>query len=86
MDVIYLDFSKAFNTVSHEIKRIIKLRKCGIDEWMVRWVESWLTGGAQRVMICSAESGWRPMTSVFPRGQCWVWFCSVSSSTILMRG
>jgi len=43
VDVIYLNFSKAFDTVSHNIL-IMKLRKCGIDEWMVRWVENWLTG------------------------------------------
>jgi len=42
VDVIYLDFSKAFDTVSHNIL-ITKLRKCGTDEWAVRWVENWLS-------------------------------------------
>ena len=37
--VIYIDFSKAFNTVSHDFL-VTKLRKCGIDEWTVRWVEN----------------------------------------------
>ena len=40
--VVYLDFSKAFGAVSHDIL-IWKLRKCGIDEWMLRWVENWLS-------------------------------------------
>jgi len=31
VDVVYLDFSKAFNTVSHNIL-LGKLRKCGLDE------------------------------------------------------
>ena len=31
VDVVYLDFSKAFDTVSHSII-IMKQRKCGIDE------------------------------------------------------
>ena len=43
VDVIYLVFSKAFDTVSHDIL-IQNLRKCGTDEWTVRWVENWLTG------------------------------------------
>jgi len=43
VDAIYLDFRRAFDTVSHDIL-IMKLRKCGIDEWTVRWVENGLTG------------------------------------------
>ena len=65
MDLVYLDFSKAFDTVSHNIL-VMKLRKCGIDEWTVRWTDSWLTGRAQRVVVSSTESGWRPVTSSVP--------------------
>jgi len=43
MDVVYLDFSKAFDTVSPNIL-LGKLRKCGLDEWSVRWIENWLNG------------------------------------------
>jgi len=32
VDVAYLDFSKAFDTVSRNVL-IGKLRKCGLDEW-----------------------------------------------------
>ena len=45
VDVVYLDFSKAFYTVSHNIL-ILKLSKCGIDEWTVRWAENWVSGQA----------------------------------------
>jgi len=37
--VVYLDFSKAFNTVSHNIL-LGKLRKRGLDEWLMRWIEN----------------------------------------------
>jgi len=50
VDVVYLDFRKAFDAASHNVL-MGKLRKCGIDEWTVRWIENWPTGRAQRVEI-----------------------------------
>jgi len=36
VDVVCLDFSKAFDAVSHDIL-LGKLRKCGLDECLMRW-------------------------------------------------
>ncbi|PKU38769.1 rna-directed dna polymerase from mobile element jockey-like [Limosa lapponica baueri] len=67
VDVVYLDFSKAFDTVSHSIL-IAKLRKCGLDEWTVTWIENWLKDRAQRVVIRGTEYRWKSVTSGVSQG------------------
>ncbi|KAK4830409.1 hypothetical protein QYF61_010940 [Mycteria americana] len=49
VDVVYLDFSKASDTVSHSILRE-KLAAHGLDRHMLHWVENWLDAWARRVV------------------------------------
>lgn len=62
VDVAYLDCSKAFDTVTHNILEG-KLRKSRKDEQTMELIENWLTGRVQRVVICSAGSSWSPLSS-----------------------
>ena len=67
LDLLILDFSKAFDVVGHQ-RLLRKLSHYGINGTTLTWLESWLTGWTQRVVVegeCSDET---PVTSGVPQG------------------
>jgi hypothetical protein len=67
VDVIYLDFAKAFDTVPHErLKK--KLKAHGIGGALFKWIAAWLSGRKQRVVLNGKESSWEAVLSGVPQG------------------
>ena len=67
MDVAFLDFSKAFDTVSHSIL-LYKLCGFGISGSLLQWCENYLSNRQQRVVLDGASSSWSDVTSGVPQG------------------
>ena len=57
VNVVFLDFSKAFDTVPHHIL-LDKLSNCGMSGFSMCWVKNCLKGGAKSVVVNGATSGW----------------------------
>ena len=66
-DVVFLDFSKAFDSVPHE-RLLLKLNKYGIDGPLLLWFRHFLTNRLQRVGIRGTYSNWSAVTSGVPQG------------------
>ena len=67
IDTVYLDFSKAFDSVPH--KRLIKkLEGYGIKGILLEWFKNFLNGRQQRVVINGKTSDWTNLLSGIPQG------------------
>lgn len=67
VDVLYTDFSKAFDRVPHS-KLITKLKQLGLGNNLVTWIEAFLTNRKQRVVMGENTSSWCDVKSGTPQG------------------
>ena len=67
VDIIYLDFKKAFDKVPHQ-RLLLKLKAHGIGNVMINWIEKWLIDRRQRVVVDGEVSNWKSGLSGVPQG------------------
>jgi sarcosine oxidase/L-pipecolate oxidase len=66
-DIIYLDLSKAFDSVSHS-RLLFKLHSAGIKGCLFSWLSDYLANRTQRVLVKGCTSKPLPVTSGVPQG------------------
>ena len=67
VDVVYTDFSKAFDSVPHQ--RLLKrMESLGISGHTLDWVRAFLSNRYQRVKVEDQLSDWIPVISGIPQG------------------
>jgi len=67
VDVVFLDFAKAFDKVSYR-RLVLKLEAHGIDSKLISWIAAWLHKRVQRVCLRGVNSGWLEVLSGVPQG------------------
>ena len=67
VDVVYLDFRKAFDAVPHN-RLLRKLHGYGVAGKLLRWIEAFLSGRKQKVVVNGSHSDLVPVKSGVPQG------------------
>ena len=67
VDLVYLDFAKAFDTVPH-CRLFKKLEAHGLGGNVLNWIKGWLSNRRQKVCIEGESSDWARVTSGVPQG------------------
>ena len=66
VDVVYLDFQKAFAKVPHQ-RVLLKLKAHGIGNDVINWTEKWLIHRRQGVIVDGEISNWKSALSGVPQ-------------------
>lgn len=66
IDCIFIDFAKAFDTVSHELL-LYKLSKLNIDSALLRWIQCFLSNRHQYITANNHDSPISPITYGLPQ-------------------
>ena len=67
IDIIYTDFAKAFDKVSHK-KLLYKLKFYGFGDGLINWIKAFLSDRKQRVVLGKTSSEWVNVDSGVPQG------------------
>jgi ribonuclease P/MRP protein subunit RPP40 len=67
VDVLFMVFAKAFDSVSHN-RLILKLNSYGIKSKILNWCKGFLNNRLQRVMLGEYVSDWKAVISGVPQG------------------
>ena len=67
MDIVYLDFKKAFDKVPHR-KLLAKVRTCGLAGQVANWIANWLSDRKERVAVSGRMPCWEDVSHGVPQG------------------
>ena len=67
IDVIYLDYQKAFDCVPHQ-RLLSQIESFGISGQILQWIKSFLSNRRQKVRVNNSESTLGPVISGVPHG------------------
>jgi len=66
VDVVFLDFAKAFDKVPHQ-RLLLKVASLGIGSKLFDWISNWLLNCTQRICINGIVSIWKLVLNGIPQ-------------------
>ena len=67
VNVVYVDFQKAFDKMPHQ-RLLLRPKSHGIGNDVINWIEKWLTHRRQGVIVDGEISNWKSVLSGVSQG------------------